>query len=269
MTETLEHLKVWSASHGSRFTLYFGSMTGRRWGLSASPLTQARPRRHENGSEGSRVDTTVLILWVREPWAQARGRLTLPHLPHCTLLPHAGSRRITHVPQGETGGNAFPARASACLPRLHIRSRRERPAPPPRPVPRPAPACGVVVTWPGRALTSRAGRDCAGAEKGAGDSACCVAVREPEAVRRGHRSSSRPTMSSHLVEQPPPLHNNNNNCEEGEPPVPPPAGLNSKRRAGGRAASGDGGGGAAPAAGGAGGRREEKAAHWSRSSMCG
>lgn len=143
---------------------------------------------------------------------------------------------------------------------LHVRVRRERPAPP-----RPCWRCCRHVA--GRALTSRAGRDCAGAEKGAGDSACCVAVREPEAVRCGHRSSSRPTMSSHLVEQPPPLHNNNNNCEEGESPVPPPAGLNSKRRAGGLPQEMGEEEPRRPAAGG--GRREEKAAHWSRSSLCG
>ena len=66
--------------------------------------------------------------------------------------------------------------------------------------------------------------------------------------RCGQSSSSRPTMSSHLLEQPPPLHNNNNNtCEEGEQPLPPPAGLNSERWAGGLG-EGDGGGGAAPAA---------------------
>lgn len=140
-----------------------------------------------------------------------------------------------------TRKNSFRARASTGLQRLHVSSPSGNDPAPPRRL-----LCCRHVVEAGPDVTGRGGTAQA-QKRGRGTR---LVVLLPENRRQsscGHSFSSRPTMSSHLVEQPPPPHNNNNNCEEGEQPLPPPAGLNSECGAGGLG-EGDGGGGAALAA---------------------
>ena len=117
----------------------------------------------------------MLIPQVWETCVSAPEGLALPHYtsPHplSQLQPHTS---LHPASQWHAGIHSWRARqrdsrVSTYLARLGT--------PPPRPV-----ACCVVLTWSGRVLTSGRGRGCAGAVKGAGDSACCVAAGEPETV---------------------------------------------------------------------------------------
>lgn len=129
--------------------------------------------------------------------------------PESARLPHRKSRGVGECPASTRPGHA--------------------PSPPLRPY---SPAACVVITWPGKVLTSR-WEGVRRRRKGGGGTRLVVLLPESRILSScGRAASSLPTMS-HLVEPPPPLHNNNNNCEEGEQSLPPPAGLNSEHGAAG------------------------------------
>lgn len=100
-------------------------------------------------------------------------RFLIAHSPH--PLSQFQAHNSLHLPARNDTQEFIPgARVTANLAPLDLRLLWGRPRPPCRLV------CCHHVVWAGPDV--RAGRGCAGAEKGAGDSACCVAARGPEAI---------------------------------------------------------------------------------------